>query len=408
MTDAADYSAAYLAVRYFDEVSRASGGSGIKGLLQGIQNGTYANVTAAMADTAVSGSSGFISTGALSAAIGSADFVAFYNGVITEDINLDTGAIGGYYASGGTPMNAHSVVLGNGVYSMNPLAEFGWDSVKWPQGVSEDGGAVSLPGHIPAVLQRDNSLQSVAGTLLLHSNLIGNAGKMTVSGDENLIKALGFAEIQSARETVYDIGIMDAHSGDVVKSGVKTSGNILYGLLHDSIDIRLTNNFALDIDATRLKSVNDGYGSYTYSESDRKSFTVHIATNPTVLQIGANEGTDMEISFGDTGTAALGIERVNLRSRETAARSITIIDIAIDRLSTKRSRLGAYQNRLEHTMTNLTTASENTTASESRIRDTDMAKQTLKITQLRVLLMSSTLMLAQANQLPQSVLSLLG
>ncbi len=94
-------------------------------------------------------------------------------------------------------------------------------------------------------------------------------------------------------------------------------------------------------------------------------------------------------------------------SHDRAARSITIIDNAIDKVSTQRANLGAYQNRLEYTANNLTTASENLTSAESRIRDTDMAKEMMNFTKLNIMLQAGNSMLAQANQQPQNVLSLI-
>lgn len=73
----------------------------------------------------------------------------------------------------------------------------------------------------------------------------------------------------------------------------------------------------------------------------------------------------------------------------------------------ERAKLGAYQNRLEHTITNLSTSSENLTAAESRIRDVDMAKEMMNYTKNNILMQAATAMLAQANQLPQAVLQLL-
>jgi len=93
--------------------------------------------------------------------------------------------------------------------------------------------------------------------------------------------------------------------------------------------------------------------------------------------------------------------------RESAARSITVLDKAIDRVSAQRANLGAYQNRLEHTINNLTTATTNITAAESRIRDVDMAKEMMNFTKLNILMQAGNSMLAQANQLPQNVLQLL-
>ncbi|MBQ3764512.1 MAG: flagellin, partial [Synergistaceae bacterium] len=92
---------------------------------------------------------------------------------------------------------------------------------------------------------------------------------------------------------------------------------------------------------------------------------------------------------------------------DRAARSITVIDNAIDHVSTQRAKLGAYQNRLEYTANNLTTASENLTSAESRIRDADMAKEMMQFTKLNIMLQAGNSMLAQANQQPQNVLSLI-
>jgi len=126
-----------------------------------------------------------------------------------------------------------------------------------------------------------------------------------------------------------------------------------------------------------------------------------------VFQIGANEGEDMGINIGDMRSHALGLNEVLVTDRASAARSITVIDNALDKVSTQRAKLGAYQNRLEHTVNNLMVASENLTASESRIRDTDMAKEMMNFTKLNIMLQAGNAMLAQANQLPQNVLSLI-
>jgi flagellin len=115
----------------------------------------------------------------------------------------------------------------------------------------------------------------------------------------------------------------------------------------------------------------------------------------------------MGINIGDMSAHALGVDNILVTDRESASRSITIVDNAIAKVSTQRAKLGAYQNRLEHTINNLTMASTNTTAAESRIRDADMAKEMVEFTKLNILSPAGTSMLAQANTLPQNVLSLL-
>ncbi|MED1872986.1 flagellin [Brevibacillus borstelensis] len=144
------------------------------------------------------------------------------------------------------------------------------------------------------------------------------------------------------------------------------------------------------------------------------------------MQVGANAKENMEISFGVMDAAALGLARaadhktpittpgadavagIDVTSSEDAAQvAISLIDNAIKMVSEERSKMGAYQNRMEHTITNLSTANENLTAAESRIRDADMAMEMTNFTKNNIINQAATAMLAQANQLPQGILQLL-
>jgi flagellin len=97
-----------------------------------------------------------------------------------------------------------------------------------------------------------------------------------------------------------------------------------------------------------------------------------------------------------------------MSAQASAETAITNIDAAVKTVSDQRAALGAVQNRLEHTINNLTATNENITAAESRIRDVDMANEMVNYTKQNILAQASTAMLAQANQMPQSVLQLLG
>ena len=101
------------------------------------------------------------------------------------------------------------------------------------------------------------------------------------------------------------------------------------------------------------------------------------------------------------------VNGVNAGTRDQASGSISSIDKAINTVSSERSKLGAVQNRLEHTINNLGTSSENLTAAESRVRDVDMAKEMMNFSKNNILQQAAQAMLAQANQQPQNVLSLL-
>lgn len=125
------------------------------------------------------------------------------------------------------------------------------------------------------------------------------------------------------------------------------------------------------------------------------------------FQIGANRGQTISFSVGDMRSAALGISQVDVSSANSASTALDTLDNAIKNVSAQRSKMGAVQNRLEHTINNLQTASENLTGAEARIRDVDMAKEMMDFTKNNILSQAAQAMLAQANQQPQGVLQLL-
>src|ERR1700742_2569016 len=122
------------------------------------------------------------------------------------------------------------------------------------------------------------------------------------------------------------------------------------------------------------------------------------------FQVGANDGEQFVVSTISLGSA-VGATALALTAAGTT--DITEIDAAINAVSTQRAEFGAVQNRLEHTLNNLTVYQENLVASESRIRDVDMASEMVQFTKLQILQQAGTAMLAQAQQSTQSVLSLL-
>ncbi|KPU26427.1 flagellin protein FlaA [Caloranaerobacter sp. TR13] len=130
-------------------------------------------------------------------------------------------------------------------------------------------------------------------------------------------------------------------------------------------------------------------------------------SNQLTMQIGANEGQEMSININAMDSTNLNVSNLDVSTTTGASSAITKIDSALQTVSSERAKLGAYQNRLEHTINNLGTASENLTASESRIRDVDMAKEMMEFTKNNILQQAATAMLAQANQMPSGVLQLL-
>lgn len=133
----------------------------------------------------------------------------------------------------------------------------------------------------------------------------------------------------------------------------------------------------------------------------------NYADSSLTFQIGANSSQTINVGISDMRAAALYVDEVDVTNSQSANAAISAINKAIENVSAERSKLGAYQNRLEHTTKNLGTSAENLTAAESRIRDVDMAQEMMEFTKMNILSQAATAMLAQANQQPQGVLQLL-
>lgn len=137
--------------------------------------------------------------------------------------------------------------------------------------------------------------------------------------------------------------------------------------------------------------------------------TFEVAAGGSIsLLIGANQSQNISVSIADMRTDAFtGLTAATVTTATDAESAVATINSAINTVSTERSKLGAVQNRLEHTIKNLDTSAENLQAAESRIRDVDMAKEMMTFTKQNILMQAATAMLAQANQAPQGVLQLL-
>jgi flagellin len=173
----------------------------------------------------------------------------------------------------------------------------------------------------------------------------------------------------------------------------------------------------IDGEAVR-ETVVSGAGVVTYTTSSGKSITADLGTfaldNEEVTITVAITVADVPDAEQGLQVGQLKVENVTkdsvggIMTQAGADKAITVINDAIEAVSAERSKLGAYQNRLEHTISNLGTSAENLQAAESRIRDLDMAEEIMAFTKNNILQQAATAMLAQANMAPQSVLQLLG
>ena len=202
-------------------------------------------------------------------------------------------------------------------------------------------------------------------------------------------------ETHSILQRMRDLSVQAASTGSQ-DSDARSAAQTEFGQLQQELDrIATTTAFG----GQKLLDTSNA----PYSGTFQVGANTNAADQITVSLGTAAFGSGSALSGFDS--AGLGLSGMDLSTGGTAA--IAAIDTAIKGVSTARSTLGAYQNRFEHTINNLNVAVENLSASESRIRDTDMAQEMVSFTRSQILTQAGTSMLAQANQAPQNVLSLL-
>lgn len=172
---------------------------------------------------------------------------------------------------------------------------------------------------------------------------------------------------------------------------------------------------ALATEFNQLKAEITRIGNQTeFNTKTLLDGSLAVSGNELVFHIGANSDQTLTVSISDMRASAIGtsggtmVVSADISTQSGAEAAITVIDDAINMVSTQRATLGAYQNRLEHTVNNLNVTKENLQAAESRIRDADMASEMMNFTKQQILVQAGTAMLAQANARPQAVLQLLG
>ena len=273
------------------------------------------------------------------------------------------------------------------------------------------GTQVQLASQLMSQYETEN-FKIGAGTNGIHLDQKQNSTK--VYDTEESIKAIigGKTSDQGATTTISIVNDK-VKNGDKLKIDGKTytfveqakatgaEGEVIIGATGDETARNLAN--AIGAGATfKGKEV-------TLTAGNATELPPAVLGGGLVLQVGDTyeDFNLLTVESSDMHTAALGLDNVDISGQAVAGESINVINAAIDSVSQTRATFGALQNRLEHTINNLDTTSENLTAANSRIRDTDMAKEMMEYTKMNVLVQSAQAMLAQANQQPQSVLQLL-
>lgn len=210
-----------------------------------------------------------------------------------------------------------------------------------------------------------------------------------------------------SQEVKYEYDVYENKDG----VSVKTKKEVSVGEDKYTATISANNSFSLTLDIDLNTIVDQGAGNLPGPATGPMTVVFNVdltGIGAMTTQIGANEGQVLDIRIPTVSPKTLfGVEKVNVSTMEDATASIDTVADAITNLSSVRSRLGAYQNRLEHTISSLEITEENMTAAYSRIMDTDMAEEMTEYTKDQILSQAGTSMLAQANQRPSQILQLL-
>jgi flagellin len=165
-----------------------------------------------------------------------------------------------------------------------------------------------------------------------------------------------------------------------------------------------TNQLSIDNEVQQLLAQIDDIAF----DTEFNGLNVLSIGNVVTLQSGFQQGQTLVVSVGNSSAKGLSVDKVNVSITSTAVKAISQVDIALQSVNSLRATLGAQQNRLEFTIRTLAIQEENSAASESAIRDADIARETTQFTRNQILLSAGTSVLAQANIIPQTALQLLG
>lgn len=244
------------------------------------------------------------------------------------------------------------------------------------------------------------------GVLTFVTNAYGSDQTLEVYCDNALLRDT-FGISETGAKAVGVDAKAELVEGFALSATVKANGNI--------ITVTDTNKFEMQFEIA-AGSAETAFSDATLdgvpaaeepSSADYEVAITVLSAGPVDLQVGANEGQTMAVRIPRVDPVTLGTEGINVCTDAGAQAAITSCDKAIAEVSAIRAKLGAYQNRLDHAISNLDLTGENITEAMSRIEDTDMAAEMTEYTQKNVLSQAGTAMLSQANQLPQTILSLL-
>ena len=266
--------------------------------------------------------------------------------------------------------------------------------------------------HNLTAMNTSRQLNGVTGALSKSTEKLSSGYKINRAGDD----AAGLSISEKMRSQIRGLNKASSNAQDgisliqVAEGALNETHSILQRM--NELATQAANDTNTSTDRTALQQeVNQLTSEINRIQSTTQFNSMNLLDGTFKnknLQVGSLSGQSIGISISNMNAKSLGVSGLKVSSFGQAGVAMSKIQAAIDTVSTQRSKLGALQNRLEHTINNLDTTAENTQSAESRIRDTDMAAEMVQYSKNNILSQAGQSMLAQANQSNQGVLSLLG
>ena len=226
----------------------------------------------------------------------------------------------------------------------------------------------------------------------------GTEGEIHFAGNDDLIHAFGLNTIRDSEDGTFSVSVYDAQTGEAVVSDMKVTGHELGGIIHPNIDVDF------DPMAGTVAQWNEDEKQYLMTSEGTYTANIHLSGNGLTFQTGKNQAETFTVQFGDVSSNMLGVDRVNVMTREFAEKSLAYIDEAIDSVVKQRSQIVSYSNAIERSVANIMVSGEK----PDRITDGDYAKLSMRYIEFQILSRAENAVTTQANQQPEAIFNLLG
>ncbi len=334
------------------------------------------------------------------------------------------------YGENATRFSASDSVIAQ-VYKLNVTEAATQATVEFPAEKPEKAGNITING-VTASITEDMDNEAYLQEIRNAAAKAGCVVDMSEDGSSILVKSAYYGFDESIECTV-DAEMADAMPASAYNANKKLNEDGTYTIANTgkdaavsipgsgSSETRLATGFTstttVEAQGNRIFITdNNGFSIEFLLDADyvetpgttEGNFEIEVTEiGSLTIQIGANEHQDMDVRIGEISTESLYVDTVDVAVEKGAERAMLTLDEAISDLSAARSRIGAFQNRLEYAANSLSATEENMTAAYSTILDTDMAEEMTEYTQQNILSQAAISVLSQANELPQQVLSLL-